>query len=240
MAKIKDVFDDMDFISKEIEVIAAKLIRDIDKSISGQFDKKSPYVLTSLNNRRITQSLNRQLNRASVGYDKIFRETQKLLADRYSIDFTQKELQNIASRQSTILNGLTIRSDTLKTQLKEMLLQNIGKKITFNQMITGLKALEPNYARYTYTIANTSLQQMHKDATWSKTSQKFGYFIYQGPKDSKNREYCAARVHKVYTKVEAARVQNVINKFYNCRHELIPISKERYDREVAKGNKGKV
>ncbi len=178
-----DVFDSAEFIANEVKKISRSLIADINKSVRQNYNKKSPYVLISTNNNKITNSLKKQIRITSSGYDDVVREMVKIVDDNYQLKFTKQEIKRIISKKSITLDALTIRSNSLKTGLKEMLLKNLGNKLTFTQMVEGLQALAPNYTQYTYTIANTGIQKMYKDSTWLKVSENFlSIFCIRGRK----------------------------------------------------------
>ena len=55
-------------------------------------------------------------------------------------------------------------------------------------------------------------------------------FLYAGPKDERNREFCAQRVNLIFTKAQIATWDNgqglpadIYCGGYNCRHELVPV-----------------
>lgn len=59
-------------------------------------------------------------------------------------------------------------------------------------------------------------------------------FLYAGPKDERNRPFCAERVNKTFSREEIATWDNgqglpadIFCGGYNCRHELVPVSVSR-------------
>ena len=49
-------------------------------------------------------------------------------------------------------------------------------------------------------------------------------FVYSGPKDSRNRTFCAHHVNRTFTVAESGKIQNRRMQEYNCRHTIIPFS----------------
>lgn len=59
-------------------------------------------------------------------------------------------------------------------------------------------------------------------------------FLYAGPKDERNRPFCAERVNKVFSREQIATWDNgqglpadIFCGGYNCRHELVPVNVNR-------------
>ncbi|OPZ20092.1 MAG: hypothetical protein BWZ03_00845 [bacterium ADurb.BinA186] len=129
-----------------------------------------------------------------------------------------------------MLDQISVPSAKFKADLKTAMLKNIGKGLPKEEIIASLKDLYPAMDGQINTLVNTSLQVFYKDATYSEVSQNFDYLKYSGPLDKVTRPYCREHVNKVYTKEEADVIQAEILTFYNCRHELIPISSAAYER----------
>ena len=121
------------------------------------------------------------------------------------------------------------RKNVFREALKEILSEN-GKPIKYLTTYTS-------DALYQFTRAYTN------EVTKSLGAQ---YFYYMGTKIKTTRTFCDVRAGKVYTKKEvqgwasnewqgkiADTTQESIFVYaggYNCRHRILPISKEMYDR----------
>lgn len=224
------IWDLIEAIAVDSKAEADELYDYVENLISNNYDKKSPQKLISLAEQRTDQSMNTTRKIVQDGFDEVILEMQDALAENYDIKLTKANISAMSEMESSMLENVTITSEALKTSVKGVLLQNIGKGISFNQMVNGLKEMYPAYSQHIYTVVNTGLQDIYKQANWAKMEEAgFEYFIYAGPKDEKNRPYCAEHVGKVYTMEEAQAIQAEINTFYNCRHSLDPITKEEYE-----------
>lgn len=84
------------------------------------------------------------------------------------------------------------------------------------------------------TELNTALSALNRTVTLKKADDlNIEYFEYVGPLDKKTREFCAARVGKVFTRAEIATWDNgqglpadVYLGGYNCRHQLVAVRDE--------------
>lgn len=91
---------------------------------------------------------------------------------------------------------------------------------------------------------NTATSGFYRSVTQAKAKEfNVEYFVYAGPsKDNVIRKFCEARVNKIYTRAQIAKWDNgtklpadVYGGGYNCRHDLVPMSKERAEQRVKEG-----
>jgi SPP1 gp7 family putative phage head morphogenesis protein len=231
----------IDGTSIEAKNIAKGIRRKINTTIQTKYKSTTPMILNAEVIAKITPDLNRLVRTAGNNYDMIVKNINTLVTMQTGVSFTQKELSSLSNRGSLVIDDIKIASTRLRKEIKSMLLQNIGGEMSFNQMVESLKNLYPAYESNIYTLVNTAYQKLLKDSTYTKyQSVGFEYYKYIGPNDKVTRDYCERHVGKVFTATEANQIQTTLMTFYNCRHELVPITKEEYDIEVANGNKGTV
>jgi hypothetical protein len=156
-------------------------------------------------------------------FDSVVSSMDKNLANNYAVNFTKKELGTLSLKGSVILDDTKLIHSKYRIGVKRLLLQNMGKGLSILQVVEGLKNLYPSFSQHCYTVANTGLQRIYKDGTFTKTSQLFEKFKYLGPNDTVTRAFCAAHIGKVYDKKEAESLQSEIMGFFNCRHSLEPV-----------------
>ena len=109
--------------------------------------KKTPYQANSLIQRSIDNRLKRILRNNKKTFEQFIKSTQRYMAKNFSIDF-EKELKNISSQTSLLNKDLLGKTDELKRSVQALLFSNLGKGIPAEQLITQLKNLASDYARY--------------------------------------------------------------------------------------------
>ena len=90
---------------------------------------------------------------------------------------------------------------------------------------------------------NTATSGFYRSVTQAKAKElDVEYFVYVGPLDGITRPFCKSRVNKIYTRAQIAKWDNgtklpadVYGGGYNCRHDLVPMSKERAEQRVKEG-----
>ena len=227
MAPSIKIYSEIDDVAEEAEKEEKKLIRDVRKTLLRQFSVVGPFVLSSLISRKIDIGSSRVSRIVSVGFDDALRVIIDTMR-KDKITFTKKELSSITSLKSNILQSVKFPNDRLKQEVKNILVQNIGKGISINQLADGLAAL-PNTPGQIKTLANTSLQRFYRDTTYTKISATGKYFKYIGPVDSVTRPFCRYHAKKVWTKNQADEIHAKQQTFYNCRHDIRLISQTEYD-----------
>lgn len=126
---------------------------------------------------------------------------------------------------------------------------NVRKSM--NELIAGTEEVQPLLTRYVNQVSNDAVHQ-YSASYLSAVSADLGlsHYFYQGTVVDDSRSFCAARAGKYFTEAEVkgwaglewagkAKGTNPQTIFllrggYNCRHVLIPVSKELYERETAK------
>lgn len=93
------------------------------------------------------------------------------------------------------------------------------------------------------TELNTATSGFYRSITQAKAKElEVEFFAYVGPQDGITRPFCKERVNKIYTRAQIAKWDNGTNLpaeiyggGYNCRHDLVPMSKERAEQRIASG-----
>lgn len=158
----------------------------------------------------------------------------RLSADE--IKLTKREKEVLIQKKLQILAEVEGISDRLKRQIETTMYTNLGKGMTQEEIDTKIAALYPAFTSTIQTTALTSLQRFYKDTNFTSELKFNDYFFYSGPDDQVTRPYCHSHVNKVYTGEQAEQIQAELLTFYNCRHQLVPITEEQY----LQGTKGKV
>jgi hypothetical protein len=98
-------------------------------------------------------------------------------------------------------------------------------------IIEDIQTQADKFAGHASTYADTALsvydRTVHEQAFKAAGVDQW---LYMGPKDAKNREFCARHAGKTYTTAEVAKLDNgtklmPVSKYgggWNCRHILIP------------------
>jgi len=195
--------------------------------------KKTPYQANSLIQRSIDNRLKRILRNNKKTFEQFIKSTQRYMARNFSIDFTEKELKNISSQTSLLNKDLLGKTDELKRSVQALLFSNLGKgNIPAEQLITQLKNLAPDYARYARTRINTGLKWQYVEINSQKFKQTdFNWYLYAGPDDSLTREEpCKRLVNKKFPKEKLQQLTNILLGNFNCRHNIRPLTDEQAER----------
>lgn len=130
-----------------------------------------------------------------------------------------------------------------------------GARKALKDFVVGNKDIDPKLAKYTNQIANDSIRQFNRNYT-KAISDDLGleFYYYKGTKIQDTRPFCVARSGRYFTKeqVESWAAQNwqgknpstnkqtifVLCGGYNCRHDLIPVSDDLYERAKGQGSTG--
>lgn len=227
-----DIYDGFEDLGAEAKKEVEKLKKSVELVIAKKIGQgKSPLIAATLAGTLVDKAFFKIKNILGDGFDTTLRELQKQLIE-FDIKLDKADLKAIAELKSVVLDSITIPSQRFKNDLKAAMLLNITKGVPKTELIAGIKSIYPAMGAQVDTLVNTSLQRFYKSATYTAIGDDFEYFKYSGPLDSVTREYCRNHVNKVYTKDEADKIQSDILEFYNCRHELIPITKSKYESEL--------
>lgn len=221
-------YNSFDEAASVIEGYAEDLRSDIEFTIQRDYNAVAPFVLSALIANKITRKtgvMTKAFQKAYMAMTMAARRT----ATRKAETLTKAERARLYSKMQPIVDNIKLNSKQLKNATKAMLVQNVSGGISFNQMVKGLKTLYPSFESKVYTEANTALQRNFKTTNF-ETAVNAGieYYRYDGPLDDRTRPYCRDHVGKVYTATQAEKIQAEIMTFYNCRHQLNPISEEEY------------
>ena len=201
---------------------AAKVLSVAENYVVDNYQTKGPRTLNLLTQKKIKSSLDKVLTGTTKSYDDMMLGVGEFIKDGYGIEFTKAELKMIGRLKSKAIDQLTFNNNKLKADIKKAIIQNISKKTPTSEVIQALENAYPEYKQHVKTLVNTSLQNTYRESKWQKEKDLFDYFVYVGPKDSKNREYCYNHARNVYPKEEAQVIQDTITGFYNCRHSMEP------------------
>ena len=195
----------------------------------------------------IQQMLQGEMNK--LGYEKL---VQKFMTNGYDPAevFAQTIYQALGKSE---LNLVPMRSDIL-TQLKQYdfsQYQEWGTKAiqeTSKQLVMAkiggkkrsaiIKDIQTNLGvkvDQARLLADTSLRSFDRQCQW-QTANEAGVdtFRYGGPKDIKNRPFCAEHAGKEYTKTQISKMNNGQKQFGNvatfmggarCRHYWLPLAR---------------
>ena len=157
----------------------------------------------------------------------------------------------IGSTQTNAL--LNVNLDNLRTvsasftqevrrQLESTLFENVGPEEMSKRLakqLLGTKDKRGNpMTRHADTIAKTAYNAYANALTLQNVNlEDVVAYYYSGPKDNKNRSFCAVRVEKVHEKEQlqmdiGGQAGGTLHNAggFNCRHKLFPISK--FDEEA--------
>lgn len=222
-------------IIKGIDKIAEKAKKLSDKIKNNAIDKtidlngtKTPFRASSLVAKSVDEDLRKVINDVNADFKDFVAETQKYLLNNFSIKLTKRDLNAIAKKNSSIIDVLVANTDVLKSDIQNILTQNLAKGVPEKQLVQELKELYPAYARNASTLVNTGIGRLFIDINVSKfRDADFKWFIWAGPKDSITREKpCIHWVWKRFPKSQLNIITATRMQLWNCRHSIIPIPDE--------------
>ena len=218
--KAQDTFDKLESFAAAVALTAEMGRKKMQTYLLEHHESNTIAKQLSVAMTILTNEWQKASNKSSLGFDKSIGLIHKQLFEENKMKLTKTEFSVIAKQKSLILEDMAFENERLKRDTKKVLLHNIGKGMSYSQLEKGLKKAHPNYKSYVGTLFNTGLQRLYKDITFSKIQDTFDSFVFLGPKDSKNRAFCAEHVNRTFNKREAKYIQEQLMGFYNCRHRL--------------------
>ncbi len=180
--------------------------------------------------------------------DRIYGVQMRSVADLYSnavgdadifADADYKVVESLIKLDTKIIEG-----EILKTA--DQVASTVMRQVIGGQKLDA-DEIAANYSqaarRELQTELDTTVAGYYRSVTQAKAREfDIQYFVYIGPNDGITRPFCAARINKVYTRAQIAKWDNgtrldaaIYGGGYNCRHDLVPISKERAEERIAQG-----
>jgi hypothetical protein len=223
-----NIVDGIVTISEKIKNKSEKLKNNaIDKTILVNETKK-PYTASSLVSKDVDSELKKIIKDTNKDFNDFIESMSRYLLNNFSINLTKKDLNAIASKGSLIIEDLVANTTILKKDIQKILTQNLAKGISKSVLITQLKDLYPAYERNASTLINTGLSRTFIDTNVAKFKESdFDWYVYAGPDDKLTRETpCKHWVWHRFPASQLPQVMAVRMRLWNCRHNIIPISKE--------------
>jgi hypothetical protein len=154
-------------------------------------------------------------------FDKAFR---KILKTEY-VNLTARPKTQMMRYKSLLLGEMNVPTNRLKRTFMQALIANQTEDVSQSKLLRELNRYAPqHFKRHTRTAFNTYLQRTYARSTWESIKDDYEYYIYSGPKDSRNRDTCFKYANKVITKKKAFELMALRDGFYNCRHSIIPFT----------------
>lgn len=140
--------------------------------------------------------------------------------------------------ESLIANKVYLVTDSLSSSIMRQVIT--GTAIDVDALVEGHSTTTINQIN---AELNTATSGFYRSITQAKAKElSVDLFAYVGPQDGITRPFCKARVNKIYTSEQIAKWDNGTNLpadiyggGYNCRHDLVPMSRERAEQRVASG-----
>lgn len=219
-------------IEKETQVRAIELLDDPLEFdyVFGQILRDTGYY--NLVNEFIDNSYDKSYDEikalfASTGLTAVYTEAdiaEMLTVKNLDIEF----FKHIGNDAATIL-----KRDLYKYTMSDMRSVDVAENIRQSLQGTGL-------AKYSKTYMETSISKYNQSLIDLKSKDVSGeVYIYRGVDDSHNRKFCQCLLdqHKYYNKNDAQAIKSDKRREYNCRHLVVPVSKEwAEDRNYTKGS----
>jgi len=187
---------------------------------------------------QIADKIAETLTKLETYFQTVFGESEKTAA---LTDVFRASLARV--RGSLLGEGI---SQALTTELVKTLQYHVYSKSTkaiFRQALGQVLGVNGQPVRYLTTYANDTLYQFSRAYTDEVTKGLDAqYFYYMGTSIKTTRDFCGSRVGKVFTKMQVkdwakldwkGKIQGTTAQSifmyaggYNCRHRILPISKE--------------
>lgn len=241
MAEIKNTkkaIKDSNEIIKYIHSLADKTKAKFEKIKNGAIGKtidlnqsKPPFTASSLVAVSIDNDLKKIINNTEESFDSFIKASEKYLSNNFSINLSKIDLKAISKKKSVILDSLVDNTKILKTDIQDLLTQNLAKGIPQKTLIKELKDIYPAYSRNGSTLLNTGMSRLFIDSNVSKfKSSRFNWYLYAGPDDAITRDIpCKKWVWHRFPASQLDIIRASRMKLWNCRHNIIPLSDEEKD-----------
>lgn len=235
---------------REMNKALAEIIREIDREIvklAASLDTEGGALKADAFNLRNLVSMRQQMEEfADAKAPQLLREFRRNLPG--IVEQVIAEYPDLGRFTPAIIEQL---QDTFTDQITEMV-QTLNKEVSDDLMralrlsIVGSVEVPKMQANLAKSLA---VSELRVQALIERSVRDFGdvavkqagkvrqevtgetmYYLYLGPKDSKNRPFCAARVDRALTQ-EAADSMTGTQERYNCRHNLVPVTQEYVKKE---------
>lgn len=165
-------------------------------------------------------------------YDKSYDEIKALFElSGLSATYTQDDLNKIQAIKEIDLNFFAqVGNDAANTMKKDLYKYSISNLST-EEMIDNIRvSLEgTNLSRYSKTYADTLISNFNQSVIDLKSQDvEDEVYIYRGVKDKSTRKFCSCLLsqNKYYSKKDAEKIKNDKRREYNCRHLIVPVSRQ--------------
>lgn len=159
--------------------------------------------------------------------DELYTEVDRQAVEEI-IKFDESAIANKVYQLTDSLSSTLMRQVITGAKLDtEMLIEEFGKKTAANIQ----------------TELRTATSGLYRSMTQAKAKEiGVEFLVYVGPDDGITREFCKARVDKIFTRAAVSKWDNgtplpaeIYGGGYNCRHDLVPISREKAEQRVSEG-----
>ena len=121
---------------------------------------------------------------------------------------------------------------SLKADLYKYAISDTNKATIIQNISQSLEDTE--LVKYSKTYAETAISNYNQSVIDTKSKDVEGeVYIYRGVTDKKTREFCRCLTSskKYYNRADASKIKNDKRRQYNCRHLIVPVSKDFGDME---------
>lgn len=165
---------------------------------------------------------------------KQFIEQMKIEAKRLENELKKANLWNSKQKQKIILDieNKVSELDAVVAMLEKKAISVALYVAKAKSEVEVLKALSKMYAGFESNLSSvsiTSKQHFFKERNFEIASVQNDFFTYIGPDDKVTRNQCKARLRKGMTQEQARIANQIMLNYYNCRHQIVSITKQEYD-----------
>ncbi len=191
---------------------------------------------------QIADKIGETLTKLETYFKNTFGESEKIgqLTDVFRASL-------VRVRGSLLGEGITQGMVSELTKTLQYHVYSKSNKAIFRQALQNVLSVNGQPVRYLTTYASDTLYQFSRAYTDEVTKELDAqYFYYMGTSIKTTRDFCGGRVGKVFTKaqvkdwakltwkgkIEGTTGQSIFMYAggYNCRHRILPISKELYEK----------
>lgn len=191
---------------------------------------------------QIADKIGETLTKLETYFRNAFGESEKTKA---ITDVFRASLERV--RTSLLGQGITQSVVTELTKTLQYHVYSKSNKAIFRQALKNVLSVNGQPVRYLTTYASDTLYQFSRAYTDEVTKELDAqYFYYMGTSIKTTRDFCSSRVGKVFTKMQVKEWAKLTWKGkidgttgqsifmyaggYNCRHRILPISQELYQK----------
>lgn len=225
-----------DGLKRAVEELARKWAAEA-QNLAGSRDAQNIAYLRRELQRQLQQlGLDDLANQLNATQDEALTRAIEVTSQTVEGRVAQLDPDVVKNLQATSYQWLQDIGTEAVIEVSQYVAQNAIAGLPRSEMIKGIReSLEGRFAAYAGTYVDTALVSFDRRATFDMwVAAGVEEFRYGGPKDLRNRQFCAQHVNKVFSLAEILKMPppsrlgpiQYAMAGYNCRHIFRPVFRD--------------